>query len=163
MAAQIPDILILDGTKMDLYSNPLESYFDLYSYSIKRPAFQATESCKRGYVATLELHNHLLILREIKGNIQTSNFIFWKKVIPYSWKMLFPKVQSNGVVASWFTGKIRIPQGNKLFYVHHAYDSRFEREIIITFDKGEAIKTVELDYTQQKLVVGNLTSTENLY
>lgn len=157
MAAQIPDILIMDGTKMDLYSNPLESYWEVYPK--KRPAFQATESCKRGYLATWELHNHLLILRDIKGNVQRSNFIFWKKVIPYSWKMLFSKVQSNGVVASWFTGKIRIPQGNKLFYVHHAYDTRFEREIIITIDKGEAIKTVELDYTQQKLVVGNLAST----
>jgi len=157
MAAQLPDILILDGTKMDLYSNPLESYWDLYPK--KKPVFQSTESCKRGYIATWQLHNRLLILREITGNIQTSNFIFWKKVIPYSWKMLFPKVQGNGVVASWFTGKIRIPQGNKLFYVHHAYDSRFEREIIITIDKGEAIKTVELDYTQQKLVVGNLTPT----
>jgi len=157
MAAQIPDILILDGAKMDLYSNPLESYWEVTSK--KRPAFQATESCKRGYVATWELHNHLLILRGIEGSVQVSNFIFWKKIIPYAWKMLFPKVESNGVVASWFTGKIRIPQGNKLFYVHHAYDTRFEREIIITIDKGEAIKTVELDYTQQKLVVGNLTLT----
>jgi len=161
MSAQIPDILILDGTKMDLYSNPLEPYFDLYS--IKRPAFQATETCKRGYVATWELHNHLLILRGIEGSVQISSLFFWKKIIPYTWKMLFPQVQSNGVVASWFTGKIRIPQGNKLFYVHHAYDSRFEREIIITIDKGEAIKTVELDYTQHKLVVGSLTSTENLF
>ncbi len=155
MAAQLPDVMILNGTKVDLYSNPLESYWDLYPQ--KRPVFQSTESCKRGYIATWELHDHRLILRDVKGNIQKSNFIFWKKVIPYSWKMLFPKVQSNGVVASWFTGKIRIPQGNKLFYVHHGYDSRFEREIIITIDKGEAIKTVELDYTQKKLVVGNLS------
>jgi len=157
MAAQLPDILILDGTKVDLYSNPLESFWDLYPK--KRPVFQSTESCKRGYIATWELHDHLLILRNIEGDIKKSNFIFWKKIIPYSWKVLFPNVQSNGVVASWFTGKIRVPQGNKLFYVHHAYDSRFEREIIITIDKGEAIKTVELDYTQQKLVVGNLAST----
>lgn len=157
MAAQLPDLLILDGIKVDLYSNPLEPYWDLNPK--KRPVFQATESCKRGYVATWELHDHLLILRDIEGSVQKSHFIFWKKIIPYSWRLLFPTVQSNGVVASWFTGKIRIPQGNKLFYVHHAYDSRFEREVIITIDKGEAIKTVELDYTEHKLVVGNLAPT----
>jgi len=153
MAAQLPDILILDGIKMDLYSNPLETYWEIYPK--KRPVFLQTENCKRGYIATWELCDKLLILRDIEGSIERKYFLFWKKIRLYSRKILFPKVKSAGVVAFWFTGKIRIPLGNKLFYVHNAYDSRFEREMIITLDKGEATKTVVLDYTQQKLVVEN--------
>jgi len=151
MAAQLPDILILDGDKMDLYSNPLEPYW--VSHPKKHPAFLTTEDCMRGYVATWEIVNKLLILRSIEGKVMKRNFLFQKKVVPYSWKMLFPKVKKEGLVASWFTGKIRVPQGNRLFYVHHAYDSRFEREMIITIDRGSVIKTVVLDHKQQKLEV----------
>jgi hypothetical protein len=151
MAAQLPDILILDGDKMDLYSNPLETYWALHPK--KRPAFLTTENCIRGYVATWEIINKLLILRSIEGKVMKRNLLFQKKVVSYSWKMLFPKVKKEGLVASWFTGKIRVPQGNRLFYVHHAYDSRFEREMIITIDRGTVIKTVVLDHKQQKLEV----------
>jgi len=151
MAAQLPDVLIQDGSKMDLYSNPLEPYWDLYP--MKRPAFQITENCKRGYIATWELCDSLLILRGIEGNVKRSSFLFWKKIVPYSWRLLFPRVKSGGIVASWFTGKIRIPQGNSMIYVHNGYDSRFEREMIITLDKGKVIKKVVLDNTQQKLLV----------
>lgn len=153
MAAQLPDILLLNGEKMDLYSNPLEPYWFLYPK--KRPTFQPSESCKRGYVATWEICDKLLILRGIEGNVIRRNFLFWKKVKPYSWKMLFPKVRKEGLVASWFTGKIRIPQGDRIFYVHEAYDSRFEREMIITLEKGQVIKTVVLDNKQQKLEIGS--------
>ena len=151
MAAQQPDFLFIDGNKMDLYSNPLEQYLDLYPN--KRPAFLLSEECTRGYIATWEICNKLLILRGIHGKVVKRNILFKKKVIPYSWKMLFPKEKKEGLVASWFTGKIRIPQGNRLYYVHHAYDSRFEREMIITIDKGSVTKTVVLDHKQQELRV----------
>lgn len=151
MAAQLSDILILDGLKMNLFSNPLESYWDLYPK--KRPAFQTSKNCRRGYIATWELCDSLLILRDVEGNITKRNFIFWKKIVPYSWRLLFPKVKSGGIVASWFTGKIRIPQGNSMIYVHNGYDSRFEREMIISIDKGKVIKKVVLDNKLQKLHV----------
>ena len=79
--------------------------------------------------------------------------LFWKKIIPYSLKMLFKKAGDRAVMATWFTGKIRIPQGNRTYYVHEGYDSRFERETLITIDKAKVIKTVVLDYTRQELVV----------
>jgi hypothetical protein len=58
------------------------------------------------------------------------------------------------VRASWFSGKLRIPQGKRTLYVHHEYDSRFEREMVITVEQGNVIKTVVLDYVGQKLQVG---------
>lgn len=152
-AAQLPDRMLLDGEKFDLYSNPLEPYW--VRARRRRPTFLISETCKRGYVATWEIIDKLLVLRGVDGNIERRSFLFWKRVIRYSIKMLFPKVKSEGVVATWFTGKIRIPQGNMLFYVHNDYDSRFEREMVVSIEKGKVLKTVVLDYKEQRLEVEN--------
>ena len=151
MAAQLPDIIILNGEPMDLYSNPLEQYWTLYNK--KRPAFQKSSICKRGYIATWEILDKKLVLRSIDGNVETRSFIFWKKMARYSVEKLFPKARNRTVIATWFTGKLRIPQGNRTLYVHNEYDSRFEREMVITLEQGDVTKTVILDYSKQKLQV----------
>lgn len=150
MAAQLPDKIILDHRILELYSNPLEQYWHVNKR--RRPLFISSLGCKRGYVATWELMDKMLILRSIEGRIRRKYFLFWNRVVSYSLKMLFPNVNNN-IVASWFTGKIRIPQGKRTFYVHHDYDSRFERELIITIENGKVMKSVVLDYAQQKLEV----------
>ena len=40
-------------------------------------------------------------------------------------------------------------------YEHNNYDSRFEKETIITVEYGAVMKTVTLDYTQQTLTLIN--------
>ena len=152
MAAQLPDLIILQNEKQDLYTNPLDQYW--LSKNKKRPAFHITPICKRGYIATWEIFDKKLILRSIDGNIEKRFFLFWKKTVRYTLQMLFPKA-INGVKATWFTGKLRIPQGKRTLYVHHEYDSRFEREMVITVEKGTVVKTVTLDNVQQKLMVVN--------
>ncbi len=151
MAAQLPDIIYYDGIRMDLYSNPLELYWDQNN---KRPDFETSKECKRGYVATWEIRDDILLLKSLEAKIKKRYFLFWKKIIPYSLKMLFKKAGDRAVTATWFTGKIRIPQGNRTFYVHDGYESRFEREMLITIQKAKVLKTVVLDYTKQELLVG---------
>ncbi len=151
MAAQLPDLILLHGERMDLYSNPLEQYWDLHKK--KCPVFHASSMCKRGYIATWEILDKKLLLRGIDGNVERRSFIFWKKIVRYSVGMLFSKARNRAIIATWFTGKIRIPQGNRTLYVHNEYDSRFEREMVITIDQGNVVKTVILDYSQQKLQV----------
>jgi hypothetical protein len=153
MAAQLPDSIILQGEKQDLYSNPLELYWQLRNK--KRPAFHLSSICKRGYIATWEIFDKKLILRSIDGNIEKRFFLFWKKTVRYTLNMLFPKAGTGGVKAVWFSGKLRIPQGKRTLYVHHEYDSRFERELVITVEKGTVVKAVTLDNVQQRLLVVN--------
>lgn len=153
MAAQLPDCIILQGEKFDLYSNPLEKYWELRNK--KRPAFHVTPICKRGYIATWELFDKNLILRGIDGNVENRFFLFWKKTVRFTLKMLFSKAGTGGVKANWYSGKIRIPLGKRLLYVHNDYDSRFEKEMVITIDKGAVVRTVTLDNVQQKLLVEN--------
>ena len=152
MAAQLPDSIILHGEKLDLYSNPLEKYWQIKSK--KRPEFHVTPICKRGYIATWEILDKSLILRNIDGNVERRFFLFWKKTVRFTLRMLFSKAKT-GVKATWFTGKIRIPLGKRMLYVHNEYDSRFEKEMVITIDKGAVIRTVTLDNVAQKLLIEN--------
>lgn len=150
MAAQLSDIIILHGERMELFSNPLENYW--IANKMRRPVFQSTAICMRGYIATWEIRGKLFLLRDIDGDYEERHFILWNKIVPFTFNHLFPKA-NDGAIATWFTGKIRIPQGHRTLYIPHEYDSRFEREMVITIERGRVMKTVVLDYTKQELQV----------
>lgn len=150
MAAQLADIIWVEGEKMDLYSNPLEEYF--IKTRKRRPSFFKLDTCRRGYVATWEIKENQLFLTALEGDIEGSGF-FGKKSKKGSIKTIFRKAGQQGVKADWFSGKLRIPNGNMTQYEDSGYDSRFEKEIIITVEHGDVLKTRTLDYTQRKLVV----------
>jgi hypothetical protein len=38
--------------------------------------------------------------------------------------------------AYWFTGKVRLPQGDLLQYVHGGFKSIYERDIFLHFENG---------------------------
>lgn len=151
MAAQLPDIIIIDGENHDLYSNPLEQYWMVNK--INRPQFRTSGSCKRGYVATWELVDKFLVLKDIKGDYEKRFGWFWKRIRPCSLRTVLRKPFLKNPTATWFTGKIRIPKGNRIFYAHKGYESRFEQEIIITLSHGKVIKSIVLDYTHETLAL----------
>jgi hypothetical protein len=151
MAAQLPDFIFIDGNKMNLFSNPLEQFWPIFKK--KRPTFRESLICKRGYIATWEIRGKDLVLTGLDGNVEERVMLFWKKVVRYTVQKLFPRAGERGVKATWFSGKIRIPQGKQILYVHRDYDSRFEKEMVISVERGAVTKTVLLDNIQQKLQV----------
>jgi hypothetical protein len=56
---------------------------------------------------------------------------------------LFPG--QNEVFADWFSGEIRIPQGEMLKYVHMGYQSIFEKDLFLKFKKGVLIDERVID------------------
>ena len=155
MAAQLPDIIVVDHQKLDLYSNPLEQYW--IRENKRRPHFHATGSCKRGYVATWEIRNMHLYLKNVEGEVARRYFLFGQKLVKCNLTIISSNAEKSPVKATWFSGKLRIPRGNRLAFEHQGYDSRFEREIIITVDHGHVIKMVTLDNVKQLLTVNALT------
>ncbi|HEY8937617.1 MAG TPA: hypothetical protein VIM65_20465 [Cyclobacteriaceae bacterium] len=152
MSAQVPDKILFSGDEYsDLYTNPLELYW--ITSRKKRPEFSYTNECRRGYVAYWVIKNNQLFLKSIEGEYKKRFVLFGKRLRKYTINTLFPRSKNKLVLASWFSGKLRIPQGNMTMYEDVAYDSRFEKELIITVDKGEILKVVTLDYTQQRLTV----------
>jgi hypothetical protein len=154
MAAQVPDKILLDGKQLNLYSNPLEQF---WTNSKKvRPRFFTSPDCSRGYVAGWKIEANKLFLTDIEAYYDR-NFVFFRNKTRYTLATLISKSKNKPVVAKWFSGKLRIPVGNMTMYEHSGYDSRFEKELIITIHEGEVIKVVTLDYMQKSLVV-NLES-----
>lgn len=154
MAAQKADFLVMGGEKMELYSNPLEEYW--IKKRKKRPSFYKVDVCTRGYVATWEIKENQLFLVDFDGNIDKRT-LFGTKSVKCTMKTLFPKAKA-GVKADWFSGKLRIPRGSMTQYEHNGYDSRFEKELILTIENGNLLKAATLDYTQRRLVVDSSPS-----
>jgi hypothetical protein len=152
MAAQLPDRILFNGEFLNLYSNPLESYWS--NLKRVRPSFFAIPDCTRGYIASWEIRKDKLLLTEIDGTYNR-NFIFFSRPTRYSLLRLFPKSKSRPVKATWFSGKLRIPVGKMTLYEPTGYDSRFEKEVILTIDNGDVIKSVTLDFTEKSLIVNS--------
>ena len=153
MAAQVPDRILLNSEDLDLYSNPLELYW--INTGKKRPSFHVSPECKRGYIADWEIKDQELFLTAVSASFDKRFLIFGKKLAVYTLKTLFPRCRGRLVKAIWFSGKLRIPHGKMTMYEHQGYESRFEKEIIVTVEKGKVIKMVTLDFTQKTLIVNS--------
>lgn len=151
MAAQLPDIVYVDGKVLNMYSNPLEHYW--IEHNRPRPLFIKKDNCLRGYIAFWCIADNQLLLKSIESKFSKRIFFGWKRERPYTLNNLFPKAKEKPVKAIWYSGKLRIPTGKMTMFEDMGYESRFERELIITINKGEVVKSVILDFTKQELTV----------
>jgi hypothetical protein len=155
MAAQLPDKIVFSGEQLELYSNPLEQFWT--NTKKVRPPFISSPECTRGYVAGWEIRNNKLLLKDIDGQY-LRNFIFFRKPAKYSLRKLFPRSKNKPVRASWFSGKLRVPIGSMTLFEDSGYESRFEKEFIVTVQEGEVVKVVTIDFKEKSLTV-NLETT----
>ena len=131
--AQEPDSLIYERQNLPLFSNPLESY---YQSGAVRPNFEFRSTAnRRGYIATWEIDNGVLYLRDIKAWIDGSE-VGMDKVFPE---------QVGRIEAKWFTGQLQVPQGKLLQYIHGGYASVYEQNLIITVEAGKVAKVEVID------------------
>jgi len=147
--AQESEIIIIDGKEHALHSEPLEEYFrmkknkpDVFSEGIMSSANW------RGYIGTWKIIKDRFVLAGIKKEYSNSDKKrdeegYMYKEIPAS--KIFPG-KDYPIDALWFSGKIRIPQGKMVRYVHMGFGSQYERETIVEVVKGKVIKRVEVKY-----------------
>jgi len=68
---------------------------------------------------------------------------------------LFGEHYKDGkVFAFWFTGKLTIPKGKLIKYIHMGYMSKYEKEHIITIKKGLLVKAKEYENKINKIKKG---------
>lgn len=60
------------------------------------------------------------------------------------------------VFADWFTGTLRIPQGEMLHYVHMGYGSVYEGEMHIKIEKVIVTKSKTIDNRNRNVNEGEL-------
>jgi hypothetical protein len=127
--AQMPDYLIYEDKKYPLFSNPLEDYYQAGRQP--RPPFQAWHTANyRGYVATWEIKDDTLYLKDIRAKIGG-------RMVGLDY--LFPD-NPGRLAATWFRGVLRIPLGEVLRRVHQGYATVYEQELKITIQDGKVVR-----------------------
>ena len=128
---QSSDILYLNGQKHSLDSLPLEQY---YGPGNPRPKFRAPNTATwRGYIATWEIDRGVLYLKAIQA---------WTDQGQVGLPALFPG-QKGPVAATWFTGKLKVPQGKILKpAVPHPIYGQY---LMITVEKGRVVNQEVID------------------
>jgi len=160
MTAQTPDILIFEGREVTLLSNPLEALWD---ETHPRPQFVPTSTALwRGYVATWALENGRLLLLKVdglvsadaRGELVPGSQDFMQESIglnpysttagPASLQLLFPGT-GGPILATWFSGELRIPEGECVHYEHMGFGSVYERELSIKIDRGIVVMSRHIE------------------
>jgi hypothetical protein len=128
---QFSEILYLDGQKHSLDSLPLEMY---YGPGNPRPKFRAPNTATwRGYIATWEIDRGVLYVKAIRA---------WTDRGEVGLPDLFPG-QKGPVAATWFTGKLKVPQGKVLKpAVPHPLYGKY---LMITVEKGRVVNQEVID------------------
>jgi len=151
--AQLCERLIIRDSTYALASTPLEPLLDSTGH---RPIFYflglATHSsdCWRDYVATWKIDRDSLWLAAIE--VQCVKDTSGAKDKPY--EHVFCSVPVDSFVpgakapacASWYTGLLRVPKGNRVRYVHMGFGSIYERELHISVESGRVTRTEEIGY-----------------
>lgn len=143
---QAGDRLIWNGDTLTVFSNPLELHCNIDS--LRPKLFGENEAgintaCWRGYIAEWTIIENEIYLT----NIFSCNY--YNDSIKSNLNTVFGAECDNGKIkATWITGKILIPKGKLIHYVHSGYESFYETEQILTFENG--ILTEKKDYDNSK-------------
>jgi hypothetical protein len=125
MTAQIGERLIYQGQELSMCSEPLTDFFALGGH---KPDFQFTcTALWRGYAGTWDIVNDRLYLVGLQGTLKDGSEATLETVFPG-----YPE----RVFAHWYSGTLRIPDGEQLEYVHMGYASTYERDRLLQIDKG---------------------------
>jgi hypothetical protein len=147
--AQIPDKIKYNDKEYRLNSNPLERYFKEHPKLRPRRGWSST-ALWRGYLATFEIHNNILYLRDIEISIRDTaskerHASKWISVL----NEVFP--DQKDIVVDWLTGLLVLPYGEILDYVHMGYASTYEHYILLEIDKGVLKKELHFEAEEYEI------------
>ena len=136
--AQMSDTIILDGKELPLNTNPLTPYLDEVKWKVPEEAMISSANW-RGYVATWEISDERLILRDVTIRTSSGENKTAKKSIL---RDIFPS--ENVVVATWYTGALIIPDGKMTQYVHMGYGSMYSHYQVARITKGNVTELLSM-------------------
>jgi len=132
MTAQSREKLLYEGVEYGMATEPLGQY--LITRDDIKFVFTCT-NCWRGYYGKWEIINDELFLVNLKAHINDYQEV--------GLEYLFPEKEK--VFAKWFTGIIKIPLGEMLEYIHMGYESIYEKNLMLCFNKGILVLKREVD------------------
>lgn len=125
MTAQFGEKLSFRAKQLTMCVTPLDQYFAMGG---AKPSFAVTcTALWRGYVGEWEVADNRLYLIGIDATLHDGTSATLSTVFPG-----FP----DRVFAHWYSGTVRIPQGELLEYVHAGYASVYEQDLLLDFERG---------------------------
>lgn len=109
-------------------SCPLSVFLNLSNFS--RKIRSPNTALWRGYVGTWEIVNNRLYLIALSGEFIDGS--------PVNLEAIFPGYPER-VFAHWYSGLLRIPQGELLKYVHMGFGSIYKSDLFININKGHVV------------------------
>ncbi len=156
MTAQIHEILILDGEETTMaFCPPLPAAHPrIFEPSPGEVVGDGSDSilcstaCWRGYQGTWEIRDGRFYLVGLRGRFQLR--------------------EGDPILADWFSGVLRVSQGEMLEYVHMGFGSVHERELHIKIERGVVVKRRMVDnrgkqHDQWEIGLKNLPGGENRF
>ena len=154
MTAQVHENLILDGKETSMAFCPPLPENDSRIILLKDDEIEDyggiifSTACWRAYIGTWEIKNDKFYLVNLEGRYKLNS--------------------ESAILADWFTGTLRIPQGEMLHYVHMGYGSVFEQELHIKIENGKVTKSKTIDNRnkdvgERDLGWENLPGSENRF
>lgn len=133
MTAQATEKLYIFDEEYQIQGEPLSKYLELLK-DIKLSSPHT--GCWRGYIGTWEIKNNKLYLVDFYGYTEDGDV-----GIDYLFK------NKKEVIASWYTGELRVPQGKMIKYIYAGFGSIYEKELIFHIQNG-IIKKIKIKDNQ---------------
>ena len=150
--AQAGEQLEYEGEATEMFSTPLEAFF---SEENPRPndLLEATSTANwRGYIGHWKFEDNKLVLtglyRDHYHPDEEGDGKWSKELIPAD--KIFGDDAEYPIDATWFSGRLRIPQGEMIRYVHMGFGSQYEKEVFIEIKDGEIIRKFEVIYDTER-------------
>jgi hypothetical protein len=141
MTAQIHETLILNGeeTAMD-FCPPLPAndprIVEIDEEARDRESILFSTACWREYMGTWEIKDSTFYLVNLEGRLKLAS--------------------ESPIFADWFTGVLRIPQGDILHYVHMGFGTVYEKELHIKIEDGLVTESTTIDNRNKEINHGEL-------
>ena len=133
MTAQLADSLLIDGVEHRLLGSPLDPL--LASFVGRTPELVPSSTADwRGFTARWRLDRDRLLLEDVSGTVRDPA----GRAVPAGPDVLLPG-HALPCLATWMNGAVRIAAGDVVRYVHRGWESRYEREWVLTVVDGVVV------------------------
>lgn len=130
MTAQSPERIVYMGKRLSMCTEPLEDYFS--KGGIRPNLRRSSTALWRRYIGSWEIVDDRLYLTGLDGWLEDGTRV--------TAGMIFPGFPDK-VFAQWYSGQLRIPEGELRKYVHMGYGSTYERDLLLEVRDGVVIET----------------------
>ncbi|HEX4852896.1 hypothetical protein [Arenimonas sp.] len=133
--AQIPDQISFDGQTAALYAQPIQPLLSARPDLKKKVDRYIKGGCSAswsGLRASWEIRDDQLYLVKLEANPCAD-----PKDVPL--RKLGAARGADRLLADWYSGQLRVPQGAEIEYVHMGFESQYERDLILTVEKGRIV------------------------